>query len=117
MEKTSLLFIRACKSRSPWKRVESVYKRFYYRVADDRAIASLLSQVCDKYAPISTKELIDGLNPNNKWMYANDSDSYYETVSKVLISHLRLIAVDRINGWVVPRHFKSAAQHPSLANE
>jgi len=106
VEKTAILFIRACKSRSPWKRVESVYKRFYYRVAEDKFIAMLLNEVCEKYAPISSKELIDGLNPNNKWMYANESDGYYATVAKVLISHLRLVAIDKLNGYVVPRRFR-----------
>ncbi len=102
MNKYDMLFVRACKSRSPLTRVRSVYHRFYTRTAgkhENFNIARILASICDKYNPMSTGDLISALNPDNNWRYGIlDEDSHWTAALKIMISHLRLSEVSKFDG-------------------
>lgn len=105
LSKTELLFIRACKVEDATKRVTSVYKRFYSRHhGTDCDVAAIMLNVVDKHYPINAIKLINELNPANAWRYANSGQTltYHQLVLRVLICHIRLSDVRRIDGWVDP---------------
>lgn len=109
MNTTDLLFIRACKSNHPMRRVISVYKRFYYRGEYNfRDIAQILSSVCAINAPIQPDKLISDLNPLGAWKFidAEKEYNYWEHVSNILIGHLRYTAASKIPGFIAPSRFK-----------
>lgn len=107
MNKYEMLFVRACKSRNPAKRVRSVYSRFYLRNSDETEntfyIAGIIANICDKYHPISTSNLFTALHPGNKWKYGiEDDESYWASSIKIMISHLRLSEVSKFEGYIGP---------------
>lgn len=91
MSKLEMLFVRACKSSNPSKRVDSIYRRFYLssKRNNDHAISSILLTICENYHPIPVKELVNGLNPANNWMFV-DTEDYFTLLKHVLISHIML---------------------------
>lgn len=106
---TELLFIRACKSRNPMKRLESVYKRQYGMVESNvEALVDILSGIIEAHHPLSIRELIKELSPFNNYRWNKDSKTtYHEKVLTVLTSHLRLAETIIFNGWVSPSPFRS----------
>lgn len=108
MTNTEQLFIRACKSLNPELRVRIVYRRFYGSYDDnhDADIAYLLTKIVDKYDLVSTIDLIESLNPMDKWKYANDDDLYLTIVMKVMISKIRLCEISKLDGFKKPLRFR-----------
>ena len=86
----TMLFIRACKSQDPHKRIKSVYRRFYLYKDRSDYLASILSDICDKYNLLSTKDWIDKLNPSQKIYYIEeDNNDYYQLIVNIMISKIR----------------------------
>lgn len=110
MNNVEQLFIRACKARDPFKRVQSVYRRFYLKTNDDimfMDIASLLSNICDEYVKPKVKTMIDNYHPTNRWKYGIEpDDSHYKLTTKILISYIRLAEKDKFPGLTPPRMFR-----------
>lgn len=105
---TEMLFIRACKSSDPYKRVRSVYRRFYYGgkssdVFINFVITQLFANICDKHMPISSSDLISKVNPNQACNFGN---SYDVICFRALINHIRLIEVSKIPGFKIPLRFR-----------
>ena len=94
MDKVQQLFVRACKSGKGLKRVESVYRRFYSKglsyQEQRRAIISLLLDICAKYCPIDTKELVNKLNPNSIYVHFvyNGYYDYEQVLRDILFGHI-----------------------------
>lgn len=106
MDKTELLFIRACKSLNPSVRVKSVYRRFYAIEPKSIYIVYALIKICDKYLKISLTDIINDLNPDNSWKYIETKMDYYDRVMSVLISKIRFAKVEVFPEYKVPRMFK-----------
>lgn len=101
------LFIRACKSKDPEKRVGSVYRRFYlpYNQSDTNAIiASILTEIVDEYTPIHLHNLLRELSPQ-AYFYNPETD-YWTKVKKILINHIRLSHKDCFGNMRVPLMFR-----------
>ena len=78
LNKIDLLFIRACKSKDPIKRVYSVYSRFYYKNTEaEQHIIHILAKIYNKYLSADLLTLIEEFNPNNP-IYIEDL--YYQKV-------------------------------------
>lgn len=111
MRKVTQLWIRACKSRNPRKRVDTLYKRFYY-VDNDynnirKGIISILSQIHDKYCKIDTLKMIDAVSKDGLyWRFSSKPYDYHEAVLEYLISKIRLSEKDRFPGLTPPRKFR-----------
>ena len=106
MHKTQQLLVRACKSNNPYKRLHSVYRRFYLPVNETEAnfhIAGILNALCENYAKPNTAALIRDLNPSN-WdrLGVTNPDDYFEAVVRALCSHLRLTARSAFPGLTPP---------------
>jgi hypothetical protein len=82
------LFIRACKSKDPHTRVNSVYRRFYYSKGkiDDRHLVSIFIKIVEGFCPISLTKVFNNLHPDG---YFFEDDPYWTRAKKVLISHIR----------------------------
>lgn len=59
MKPIDQLWIRACKSEDPKKRLLSVYRRFYCSYEDsEKYIFHILLGVCEKHCPIDPTRLV-----------------------------------------------------------
>lgn len=111
MKHLDQLFIRACKSKEPLKRLCSVRRRFFY--ADDNPyphLMSVLSDICDRYHVIAVRDLLIDLAPYNRWKYGiNESDTHDLACVKILSSKIRLTDVTTFNGLSRPARLRKSA--------
>ncbi len=111
MNKYDMLFVRACKSRNPKIRIQSVYRRFFLSNDNDDHdfyIASIIATICDRYNPISTCNLLTALHPDSFWKYGiSKNESYWASSIKIMISHLRLSEVSKFEGYIAPCYYRN----------
>jgi hypothetical protein len=102
MNNVEQLFIRACKSRRPLVRINSVYRRYYLTDIDGKqrqiALLTILARLIDKYCPMSCADMIDKLAPC--------SDLYHDKALGVLVSRIRLAEVSRFGQLRTPAIFR-----------
>ncbi len=87
-----MLIIRACKSKNPRKRLESVYRRFYYHKVNTSAILHILLDVIDKYFPTLPSKAIMYTKPD----FYDKSLSWEERTLNGCIFRIRSEQVDKI---------------------
>ena len=99
------LFIRACKSKDPHTRVNSVYRRFYYSKGkiDDRHLVNIFIKIIDDFCPMSISKVLDNLRPDD---YFVDGDPYWTRAKKVLVNHIRLSHKDCFGNMRLPLMFR-----------
>ena len=103
MEKLEMLFIRACKSDNPYERVQKVYRRFYGDYAEsDRFIIQILSDICDKYRPFKTIDLID----RTRGICTSSCPPHSKEIVLMLVNRLWLIRVTDLSGYIPPLRFR-----------
>jgi hypothetical protein len=105
MEVTTQLFIRACRSKDPHKRVRSVYRRYYLGVIDEHTsfyLSGILSSIVDEWCKMTFCEIIDECNPSNASRYEDEIVSYHDLVLKVLISKIRHTRSSKFKGLRIP---------------
>lgn len=106
MSKIEMLFVRACKSRNPYKRVSSVYRRFYWSgEVVDHIIVGLLADICQKHLEVKLYKVIERLDPIG--FMRDSNESHTERAFKYCVSRLRLSEVARFPGYRTPCCFKS----------
>jgi len=111
MNNQDMLFIRACKSRNPERRVMSVYRRFYWgtHVLSDQericAVTGILTNLVNVFNPISAGSLIRELGPGADYKYRDLS--FYERVFTVMVSRLRLTKPEKFPGYIAPAYFRN----------
>lgn len=104
MTPTENLFIRACKTRDPYKRVRSVYRRFYGRYdgqETDKALTAILARLCDKYNPFETADLLTKISPGNFFPEMR----WRDRVLGVLIDRIRYTRTGAFPGLRAPTQF------------
>ena len=109
LSKTEVLLIRACKSEKPLQRVRSVYKRQYHRGIENPvpAMAIILTNLCEKVVHYPISKLVEDMNPIHHWRFALPEDhKYHDIVLGVMISKIRLMSVEGLEGWVSPLQFR-----------
>ena len=108
MDNTTQLFIRACKSKNPEKRINSVYRRFYTHHSDaDIHIINILSRICDMYLKLRVVDVISEISPEKAWLTCNGEYNYNKACLSVLTSKIRLSEVKVFNGLSKPLMFKN----------
>ena len=114
MDNLTMLFIRACKSKNPEKRLYSVYRRFYGNYENvESSISYILSKICESHINITTTQLIDKLSPSNTWMYKNDENvetPYYIIVMRMLCSEIRYTPMNKLEDFVKPATFREIGE-------
>lgn len=114
--KIEMLFIRACKSREPFKRAKSVYKRFYCRTCegDDANVMLLLSDIVEKYKKgFRFFHFLSELSPNSvRSQYGYCKMPYWERVTHLLINEFRFMNVENLVeiGYIVPCKWKNKGE-------
>lgn len=104
MTKLDMLWVRACKSKNPQKRLRSVYRRFYLcGEPEARDLANILCDVVERHLLIPLYSMIDGLNSDHPWYKGY---SHYERVVVFLTSKLRLSKATVYKGYIAPRRFR-----------
>lgn len=101
LDKTEILFIRACKSKNPDIRVKSVYRRFYCRHEknEDFYICGILASLCDKKKLISISDLISSLYESNGYRFGiEQSASHWSKSNTILISSIRYTDCKKFDG-------------------
>jgi len=110
MDNTTQLFIRACKSKNPYVRIHSVYKRFYGKYDCDQSTSKIslihiLSEICDRYVPFNNiYNVITDLNPNLE--QPNLEQPNLEQPIAMLMSRIRLAESYMFKGLTTPAKFK-----------
>lgn len=106
MEKLEILFIRACKSRNPERRLKSVYKRFYYPKPKQEYIANVLMSICEKYDPVPPTRFV-----NPSLARVSIETDYWSTVTQVILGHIRFSSVEpwNKNGMIWSVKYKNLA--------
>lgn len=111
LTKTDILFIRACKSNNVDHRINRLYKMLYLqRDPDPIHILMILSSIYEKLPLFRRKgltDIIQAVQPNNYFYLGCDMNASINEVFKAfIISRLRLMRVDDIQGWITPAGFK-----------
>jgi len=110
MKKLEQLFIRACKSDSPYRRLRSVYRRFYRAGNNpDPHLVRILAGICDKYGLMSTLDLLVEMSPEKDWLYSDGAVSFNIRAINVMGSKIRLTSVRKMPGLSKPLRMKKAA--------
>ena len=97
MDNIDQLFIRACKSKEPDKRLESLVRRFYMTGSktNKSLIISILSVMCDNHSPIMSPSYL-GVNPTTEIR-----------VYTTLKNHFRYMEIKNLNLDRTPAMFRS----------
>lgn len=98
------LLIRACKSRYPRKRLQSVYRRFFLangQKLSGHCAIQILYPVIDKACPMSA---ITAIVEMRRCVHSGMTDDW--DFADILISHVRWHATDVIAGYRVPARFR-----------
>lgn len=100
------LFIRACKSKDPQTRVNSVYRRFYlYQNVNDYILSQILVDIVEEFCPIKLNKILSELGGHPRFLYEKDLP-HWTKVKQILISHIRLSHKDCSGNMRVPLMFK-----------
>ena len=108
MKKLDQLFIRACKSKMPARRILSVYRRFY-AIKDPKPyvfIANILARICEKYNLITVVDLVSALDDQNQWMRP-EAVNCSKRCMEVLITKIRFTSVKELPGLTAPAWFRN----------
>jgi len=107
MDKTTQLFIRACKVNDPKKRVRSVYRRRYnnYIQNHDRFICEILTKIVDDYEVVSLPKFIHRILERGV-MGRNPGLLSHEDIMLELIHCLRFTRVTQFPGLTTPAPFR-----------
>lgn len=109
MDKTEILFVRACKSDQPARRVDRVYKSTYYNSGqvDTRHVISVLLGIVEKYRLMSIRTFAADMHPDSAWKFVDEGASYNEHLKAMLISRIRLTEVSCLPGYPTPARFRN----------
>jgi hypothetical protein len=104
MTKIELLFVRACKTSDPQRRVRSVYQRYYgryQREVMDNALVGILASICDSNINIPLLRVLSEMSPQARSNYG-DEMSYTVFCVNFLISKIQNSEIALFNGYIAP---------------
>jgi hypothetical protein len=100
-----MLLLRACKSREPEQRLNSLMRRFYLPVksqlTNDYRISIRLSTLVDDYELFTVTDIVSALRAEDEWLYEREGDvlplNYFTLLKRVLTSKIRHVTVSDFN--------------------
>jgi hypothetical protein len=112
MDNTTALFIRACKSKNPTKRLMSVHRRFYFDNKEHPSVnishvIGILSDIVDEYLTLCTGNLLAEVLGHNFFIAELPLD---ERVRATLMYSIRHAKVNKFVGLPTPSRFKKDNQ-------
>lgn len=108
MNKIENLIVRACKSKNPDQRLQSVYRRFYCSHWHVSHMADILTEIVEDYNLTYLHLLASNLNPSQKFMFGlHETAKYDEHLYRVMLSAVRLCSVDKFSDkYIIPARFR-----------
>ena len=113
MTKLEMLFIRACKSEEPFKRIASVYRRFYtkYEGEFEKNITMILAGIVEDCGNLSLTRFINDSSSYeivNMMITKEREYPHWERNTRALIKHFRFIDKDFLigQGYIIPKRFR-----------
>jgi len=108
VNKTDMLFIRACKSDNAEKRIQRIYKSVYYYDFDYKHAAIILTKIVTENNLINMQNLItECLDPSQAWKFGGSEDEdYYVRVFRAMIGIIRLTEVSKLVNFIPPVKFR-----------
>lgn len=106
LTKDEILWIRACKSKNPTKRVESLYKRIYLYSKNENHtlhLAGIIAKIGEKHKLFNIIDVIDGIQ---RELYSKKSECYEKRCLLFFISKIRLSEISIYNGFIPLRRFR-----------
>ena len=103
MTELDMLIIRACKSGDHRKRLESIYKRYWYRQGGPQwqpVMAAHIGRLVDKHNPMDMWTLLTEIDPHTQ--LTPGIDSYWLRVVDVLVNRIRFTSRDNFPDMVWP---------------
>ncbi|MDB4311827.1 hypothetical protein N9937_00190 [bacterium] len=95
MDKSTQLFIRACKVDQSKRRLLKLYRTHYYggTQTDDECmphIARILTDIVEKYCPQKLSTIVQDLSPQQCWYYQIEGEElpYYHRVAVVMEKYI-----------------------------
>lgn len=105
MDKTTQLFVRACKADNTGKRIRSVYRRFYLNSHQvDVHLVHILCKICIDLNILKPMQLLTELSPENDWKYAGLN--WHQRTINVLAGLIRFTNRDQLPGLTAPIYFR-----------
>ena len=108
MTPTENLFIRACKTADPHKRVRSVYRRFYGNFPTEetnKALVIILAGLCDRYKPFKAADLLSKVHPSKLQFTGDYHIDWMRLAEDALIHQLRYTRSSELPGVRIPTKF------------
>lgn len=110
MNKKEMLFIRACKSKNPTKRLKTLHNKIYVYESEARTENNLinsLSNICQDYELMGVADLIGEMSRvKGKYRFYKTKVSFQELCLEALISKIRFSGVSKFDGLIPPARFK-----------
>jgi len=111
MRKLDQLFVRACKSKDPKKRLLSVYRRFYLDTDEDPVpyISSILLTITEEFNLLSARALIAGLKQAklfSRLLNEEEEEEFEQTLFGILMTTIRFTPGIKLPGLSIPCKFK-----------
>ena len=106
MDKTTQLFIRACKAKNHYKRLKKLHRMFYLVIDKnvDIHLINILAKIVDTYIKPSVIETLDGID--YKTMFT-DERNYHTRCLDFLTAQIRFSKVDNFPGLTSPKMFRT----------
>lgn len=106
LTKNEILWIRACKSKNPIKRLESLYKRIY--LYNDNGnytlhLAGIIAKIGEKHKLFNIIDVIEGIQREPFYIR---SECYEKRCLSFFISKIRLSKISIYNGFIPLRKFR-----------
>lgn len=99
------LYIRACKSKNPQKRLRSIYRRFYFYqpAIQDEVIANNLAAIVEEYNLLTISKLTQALDPCNDYCYSGDDPkSHWNRIMVAMWQAIRYTHRDDLPDFLTP---------------
>lgn len=112
MNKTEMLFVRACKSKDPIKRLKTLHKRIYIYSSEketQKNIVHVLSKLCMEYSLIDIVKFIHNINETSDryYFFENQVPIFNTACLDVLVSAIRFAKASELPDLIPPARFKN----------
>jgi len=111
MNKLDMLYIRACRTWDPVKRLESIRRRFYYTPKRDWDFYNSveLGELVDKYNIMSIQDLQRALHPGSQWRYEKypgETIKFDQLMCRIYTSAIRNASIKKFGeDFISPKRF------------
>jgi hypothetical protein len=110
VNKKEILFIRACKSKNPIKRLKTLHNKIYGYKSETQTEKNLINDlagICQNCELMGVADLICEMSrKEDQYLFFNQKTSFSILCLESLISKIRFAKVDKFPGFISPAKFK-----------